>query len=81
MSSGNPETVFGLEDAMSVRANSRDNDDEQFEDYQEKVYELIAAIDRAIIPPSWWNTVTHYYFNHGYSEQRTAQTILDTRKT
>jgi hypothetical protein len=81
MPSGIPETVFGPEDGMFVRANSHDNDDKQFEDYKEKVYELIAAIDRAIIPPSWWDTVTHYYFNCGYSEGRTAQTILDTRKT
>jgi hypothetical protein len=81
MPSGIPEAAFGLKNGMSVRANTHDNDDRQFEDYKEKVYELIAAIDRDIIPPSWWDAVTHYYYNRGYSEERTAQTILDTRKT
>ena len=52
-----------------------------FERYKRKVYEKLREIDRDIIPASWWDTVIKYYYEHGFSEERTVQTILETRRT
>lgn len=55
-------------------------DDVVFERFKGKVYEKLREIDRDIIPASWWDTVIKYC-DHGLSEERTVQMILETRKT
>ena len=55
-------------------------DEKRFEQYQERVHEKITEINRDIIPPSWWDTVIKYHYDHGFSEERTAQIILETIK-
>lgn len=55
--------------------------DAVFEHYKTRVYDKIREIDHDIIPASWWDTVIRYYYDHGFSEERTVQTILETKKT
>jgi hypothetical protein len=55
-------------------------EDKQFERFKARVHENLRNIDPRIIPASWYETVMKYYYDHGFSEERTAQTILETMK-
>lgn len=55
-------------------------EDREFERFMERVYATIREIDRDVIPASWWDAVIKYYYDHGLSESRTTQTILETMR-
>jgi hypothetical protein len=55
-------------------------EDRVFELYRRKVCDRIRVIDRDVTPAPWWDTVIRYYYDHGFSEQLTAQTVVETMK-
>jgi len=54
--------------------------DRIFEHYRKKVYERLREINPSFDPAAWFDTIIKYYFNHGLSEERTVQSILELRR-
>lgn len=55
-------------------------EDRGFEQVKERVYATIMEIDHDVIPALWWDVVIKYYYDRALSEERIAQTILETVK-
>jgi hypothetical protein len=54
--------------------------DTAYERYKRKVYEKLREIDQSVNLAFWFDTVIKYCYDHGLSEERTVQTILETRR-
>lgn len=61
-----------------MSTNPTANEDQFFQAYKKRVYEKLSDSERGVIPLSWWDSVIRYYFNLGYSEERTVRIILET---
>jgi hypothetical protein len=53
-------------------------EDKFYQQYKDKVYARLSELNKESLPPTWWDSVIKYYYNLGYSEERTVRIILET---